>query len=45
MPAVVVKTGPEAGRRVELGVEVVIGRRDADLVLEDSEVSRRHAVL
>ena len=45
MPAVVVKTGPEAGRRVELGVEVVIGRQDADLVLEDPEVSRRHAVL
>jgi predicted component of type VI protein secretion system len=41
----VVKTGPEAGRRVELGVEVVIGRQDADLVLEDPEVSRRHAVL
>jgi hypothetical protein len=41
----VVKTGPEAGRRVELSVEVVIGRRDADLVLEDPEVSRRHAVL
>jgi len=45
LPAVVVKSGPEAGRRVELGVEVVIGRRDADLVLEDPEVSRRHAVL
>jgi hypothetical protein len=41
----VVKTGPEAGRRVELGVEVVIGRQDADLVLNDPEVSRRHAVL
>ena len=40
-----VKTGPEAGRRVELGVEVVIGRQDADLVLKDPEVSRRHAVL
>jgi pSer/pThr/pTyr-binding forkhead associated (FHA) protein len=45
LPAVVVKTGPEAGRRVELGIEVVIGRQDADLVLEDPEVSRRHAVL
>jgi len=45
LPAVVVKTGPEAGRRVELGNEVVIGRQDADLVLEDPEVSRRHAVL
>jgi pSer/pThr/pTyr-binding forkhead associated (FHA) protein len=45
LPAVVVKTGPEAGRRVELGTEIVIGRQDADLVLEDPEVSRRHAVL
>jgi FHA domain len=45
LAAIVVKTGPEAGRRVELGVEVVIGRQDADLVLEDPEVSRRHAVL
>jgi FHA domain len=45
LAAVVVKTGPEAGRRVELGVEVVIGRQDADLVLDDPEVSRRHAVL
>ena len=45
MPAVVVTTGPEAGRRVELGQEVAIGRQDADLVVEDPEVSRRHAVL
>jgi len=45
LAAVVVKTGPEAGRRVELGIEVLIGRQDADLVLEDPEVSRRHAVL
>jgi hypothetical protein len=45
LPAVVVKTGPEAGRRVEVGGEVVIGRQDADLVLADPEVSRRHAVL
>ena len=40
-----VKTGPEAGRRVELELEVSIGRQDGDLVLEDPEVSRRHAVL
>jgi len=45
LPALVVKTGPEAGRRVELGFEVAIGRQDGDLVLEDPEVSRRHAVL
>jgi hypothetical protein len=41
----VVKSGPEAGRRVELDVEIAIGRQDGDLVLEDPEVSRRHAVL
>ena len=45
MPAVVVKMGPQAGRRVQLAPEVVIGRQNADLVLEDPEVSRRHAVL
>jgi hypothetical protein len=45
LPAVVVKIGPQAGRRVELGVKVVIGREDADLMLDDPEVSRRHAVL
>jgi FHA domain len=41
----VVKTGPEAGRRVELDLKLAIGRQDGDLVLEDPEVSRRHAVL
>jgi hypothetical protein len=46
LAAVVVKLGPQAGRRVELTREVVIGRQDADLVLdEDPEVSRRHAML
>jgi pSer/pThr/pTyr-binding forkhead associated (FHA) protein len=45
LPAVVVTSGPEAGRRVELGVEMAIGRQDGDLVLEDPEVSRRHAML
>jgi hypothetical protein len=45
LPAVVVTSGPETGRRVELGPEVAIGRQDTDLVVEDPEVSRRHAVL
>jgi FHA domain len=45
LPAVVVTTGPEAGRRVELGLEMAIGRLEGDLVVEDPEVSRRHAVL
>jgi predicted component of type VI protein secretion system len=45
LPALVVTTGPEAGRRVDLDHEVAIGRQDADLMVEDPEVSRRHAVL
>jgi pSer/pThr/pTyr-binding forkhead associated (FHA) protein len=45
LPTVVIKTGPRAGRRVGLEHEVCIGRQDGDLVLEDPEVSRRHAVL
>ena len=40
-----VTSGPETGRRVELDLEVAIGRQDTDLVVEDPEVSRRHAVL
>jgi hypothetical protein len=45
LPNVVVKTGPLAGRRVELNSQLVIGRQDTDIVFEDPEVSRRHAVL
>lgn len=45
MPALVIKTGPKAGQRLELDAEMAIGRQDGDLVLEDPEVSRRHAVL
>ena len=45
MPAVVVTSGPETGTRVELDLELAIGRQDTDLVVEDPEVSRRHAVL
>ena len=40
-----VTSGPETGRRVELDLEVAIGRQGTDLVVEDPEVSRRHAVL
>jgi pSer/pThr/pTyr-binding forkhead associated (FHA) protein/S1-C subfamily serine protease len=35
----------EGGRRVAVGAELVIGRRKADLALNDSQVSRRHAVV
>lgn len=36
--------GPDAGRQVRLAGPLVLGRsEDADLVLEDAQVSRRHA--
>jgi pSer/pThr/pTyr-binding forkhead associated (FHA) protein len=44
-PALVFKEGPFAGRRVEVGEEVVVGREDAGLTIEDEEISRRHAVI
>jgi pSer/pThr/pTyr-binding forkhead associated (FHA) protein/S1-C subfamily serine protease len=42
---VVVTRGPLAGRYYALGTELVIGRQDADLLLDDPQVSRRHAVV
>jgi pSer/pThr/pTyr-binding forkhead associated (FHA) protein/S1-C subfamily serine protease len=42
---VVVTRGPLAGRCYAVGTELVIGRQDADLLLEDPQVSRRHAVV
>ena len=38
-----VTSGPAAGQSVELGDELVIGREDAGLVIDDPEISRRHA--
>src|SRR4051795_4871956 len=38
-----VTSGPAAGQSLELGDEVVIGREDAGLVIDDPEISRRHA--
>jgi pSer/pThr/pTyr-binding forkhead associated (FHA) protein len=35
--------GPLAGRRVEVASALVLGRQAADLVIEDPQVSRRHA--
>jgi FHA domain len=45
MPALVVRSGPLVGRRVEVGAELVLGREHADVTLDDEEVSRRHAVV
>src|SRR3954470_21161154 len=38
-----VTSGPAAGQSIELADELVIGREDAGLVIDDPEISRRHA--
>ena len=38
-------SGPAAGREITLDRELVIGRSGADFDIDDSELSRRHAVL
>ncbi|HZJ51429.1 MAG TPA: FHA domain-containing serine/threonine-protein kinase, partial [Actinomycetota bacterium] len=38
-------TGPRAGERVRIRSETLIGREEADLILNDREVSRKHAVI
>ena len=45
MPALIVKHGPNAGQRYEIDGELVVGREDAGLTIEDSELSRKHAVI
>ena len=40
-----ITAGPDQGRNVPLDRELVIGREDADVLLSDPEVSRRHAVV
>jgi pSer/pThr/pTyr-binding forkhead associated (FHA) protein len=40
-----VVSGPAAGRTVDVEQEVVIGREDTDLDIDDLELSRRHAVI
>jgi pSer/pThr/pTyr-binding forkhead associated (FHA) protein len=37
--------GPLAGRRVEVTSTLVLGRQAADLVVDDPQVSRRHAAV
>jgi len=38
-------SGPGSGQRIEVDRELVIGRENADLTIEDAELSRRHAVV
>jgi ABC transport system ATP-binding/permease protein len=40
-----VVSGPAAGRTVDIEEEIVIGREDTDLEIDDTELSRRHAVV
>ena len=44
-PALVFSEGPLSGRRIEVDAELVLGREDASLTIEDDELSRRHAVI
>ena len=45
MPALIVKDGPNTGQRYEIDGELVVGREDAGVTIEDSELSRKHAVI
>ena len=45
MRKLTVKSGPAAGRSMPIDADIVIGRADADLTIDDSELSRRHVVL
>ncbi len=40
-----IRSGPRTGQTIELTHEVVIGRENADVVIDDAEISRRHAVV
>jgi ABC transport system ATP-binding/permease protein len=40
-----VVSGPNAGQTVDVDQELVIGREDTDLAIDDDEMSRRHAVV
>jgi pSer/pThr/pTyr-binding forkhead associated (FHA) protein len=46
MPSLIFTAGPLAGRRLELPAPLVLGREEgADVVVDDPEMSRRHAAL
>jgi len=38
-------SGPLAGQTIEVENELVIGRQDTDVTIDDPEISRRHAVV
>jgi pSer/pThr/pTyr-binding forkhead associated (FHA) protein len=45
MPTLHIKTGPLAGQQIEVKRNLTIGREDADLAIDDGELSRRHAIV
>jgi pSer/pThr/pTyr-binding forkhead associated (FHA) protein len=45
VPALIIKEGPLAGQRFELDAEVVVGRENAAITIQDPELSRRHAAI
>ena len=40
-----IRTGPRAGQTIEVSSELLIGRTQADLVIEDPKLSRHHALV
>jgi pSer/pThr/pTyr-binding forkhead associated (FHA) protein len=45
MSTLKITTGPHEGQSIECDRELVVGREGADLTVEDSEMSRRHATI
>ena len=45
MASLLVKGGPLSGEQLVVDTQLVLGRGDADVVIDDPEISRRHAVL
>jgi class 3 adenylate cyclase len=45
VPSFLVKEGPLGGGRLEVESQVVLGRGAADVVIDDPEISRRHALV
>jgi FHA domain len=46
MPSLIFTAGPLTGQRVELAAQLVLGRDEGnDVVVNDPEISRRHAIL
>ena len=45
MASFLIKEGPLGGGRLEVEAQVVLGRGTADVVIDDPEISRRHALV